>query len=98
MTRPVRTRPVRTRRARVTALPQLLATAVETNPDGVAVVLADATRTLGSLSYAEIDERSSRIARLLIERGIGAGDLVAIGIPRSISSRAIRLERSSISA
>nr|WP_316573503.1 non-ribosomal peptide synthetase [Nocardia canadensis] len=86
MTRPVRTRPVRTRRARVTALPQLLATAVETNPDGVAVVLADATRTLGSLSYAEIDERSSRIARLLIERGIGAGDLVAIGIPRSIES------------
>ncbi|MFF0352979.1 amino acid adenylation domain-containing protein [Nocardia sp. NPDC003167] len=77
---------MRTRRARVTALPQLLATAVETNPDGVAVVLADAASTLGSLSYAEIDERSSRIARLLIARGIGAGDLVAIGIPRSIES------------
>ncbi|PWV77813.1 amino acid adenylation domain-containing protein [Nocardia neocaledoniensis] len=86
MTRPVRTRPVRTRPTRVTALPQLLATAVETNPDGVAVVLADATRALGSLSYAELDERSSRIARLLIARGIGAGDLVAIGIPRSIES------------
>ncbi|WP_067982733.1 amino acid adenylation domain-containing protein [Nocardia caishijiensis] len=77
---------MRTRRARVTALPQLLATAVETAPDGVAVVLADATRTLGSLTYAELDERSSRIARLLIARGIGAGDLVAIGIPRSIES------------
>ncbi len=86
MTRPVRTRPVRTRPTRVTALPQLLATAVETNPDGVAVVLADAARALGSLSYAELDERSSRIARLLIARGIGAGDLVAIGIPRSIES------------
>ncbi|MGW6425738.1 amino acid adenylation domain-containing protein [Nocardia sp. NPDC055053] len=77
---------MRTRRARVTALPQLLATAVETNPDGVAVVLADAGQTLGGLSYAELDERSSRIARLLIDRGIGAGDLVAIGIPRSIES------------
>ncbi|MEV0333175.1 amino acid adenylation domain-containing protein [Nocardia sp. NPDC050717] len=86
MTRPVRTRPVRTRPTRVTALPQLLATAVETNPDGVAVVLADAARALGSLSYAELDERSSRLARLLIARGIGAGDLVALGIPRSIES------------
>ncbi|MEV6062151.1 amino acid adenylation domain-containing protein [Nocardia asteroides] len=86
MTRPVRTRPVRTRPARVTALAQLLATAVETNPDGVAVVLADAARTLGSLSYAELDERSNRIARLLIARGIGAGDLVALGISRSIES------------
>ncbi|MFD3744428.1 amino acid adenylation domain-containing protein [Nocardia sp. NPDC058633] len=86
MTRPARTRPVRTRRPRVTALAQLLATAVETNPDGLAVVLADATHTLGSLTYAELDERSNRIARLLIGRGIGAGDLVAIGIPRSIES------------
>ncbi|WP_432420312.1 amino acid adenylation domain-containing protein [Nocardia neocaledoniensis] len=77
---------MRTRPTRVTALPQLLATAVETNPDGVAVVLADATRALGSLSYAELDERSSRVARLLIARGIGAGDLVTIGIPRSIES------------
>ncbi|MFF2395146.1 amino acid adenylation domain-containing protein [Nocardia sp. NPDC058114] len=86
MTRPARTRPVRTRRPRVTALAQLLATAVETNPDGLAVVLADAARTLGSLTYAELDERSNRIARFLIGRGIGAGDLVAIGIPRSIES------------
>ncbi|WKG10292.1 amino acid adenylation domain-containing protein [Nocardia sp. PE-7] len=86
MTRPARTRPVRTRRPRVTALAQLLATAVETNPDGLAVVLADATRTIGSLTYAELDERSNRIARLLIDRGIGAGDLVAIGIPRSVES------------
>ncbi|WP_435827914.1 amino acid adenylation domain-containing protein [Nocardia fluminea] len=79
-------RPVRTRRPRVTALAQLLATAVETNPDGLAVVLADATHTLGSLTYAELDERSNRLARFLIGRGIGAGDLVAIGIPRSIES------------
>ncbi|WP_446224337.1 amino acid adenylation domain-containing protein [Nocardia sp. IBHARD005] len=86
MTRPARTRPVRTRRPRVTALAQLLATAVETNPDGLAVVLADATSTIDSLTYAELDERSNRIARFLIGRGIGAGDLVAIGIPRSVES------------
>ncbi|MBC7303916.1 MAG: amino acid adenylation domain-containing protein [Nocardia sp.] len=86
MTRPARTRPVRTRRPRVTALAQLLAAAVEINPDGLAVVLADATATLGTLTYADLDERSNRIARFLIDRGVGAGDLVAIGIPRSIES------------
>ncbi|MFE3542443.1 amino acid adenylation domain-containing protein [Nocardia sp. NPDC059177] len=77
---------MRTRRPRVTTLAQLLAAAAETNPDGVAVVLADATRTLGTRTYAELDEQSTRIARLLIARGIGAGDLVAIGISRSIES------------
>ncbi|WP_278264595.1 non-ribosomal peptide synthetase [Nocardia sp. AG03] len=86
MTRPARTRPVRTRRPRVTTLAQLLATAVETAPDSTAVVLADATRTLDSRTYAELDERSTRIARLLIARGIGAGDLVALGISRSVES------------
>ncbi|WP_432279341.1 AMP-binding protein, partial [Nocardia brasiliensis] len=47
---------------------------------------ADATATLSQLSYAELDERSTRLARLLIDRGIGPEDLVAIGIPRSIES------------
>ncbi|WP_442945706.1 amino acid adenylation domain-containing protein [Nocardia sp. SSK8] len=70
----------------MTTLAQLLAAAVETAPDGTAVVLADATRTLGTRTYAELDDRSTRIARLLIARGIGAGDLVAIGISRSIES------------
>ncbi|MGW4771331.1 amino acid adenylation domain-containing protein [Nocardia sp. NPDC004278] len=86
MTRPTRTRPVRTRQPRVTTLPQLMATAVEANPDGTAVVFADATATLGQLSYAELDDRSTRLARLLIERGVGPEDLVAVGIPRSLES------------
>ncbi|MGW4633966.1 amino acid adenylation domain-containing protein [Nocardia sp. NPDC004415] len=77
---------MRTRRPRVTTLAQVLATAVETAPDATAVVLADATRTIDSRTYAELDERSTRIARLLIARGIGAGDLVALGISRSIES------------
>ncbi|WP_433195706.1 amino acid adenylation domain-containing protein [Nocardia sp. CA-107356] len=86
MTRPTRTRPVRTRQPRVTTLPQLMATAAEANPDGIAVVFADATATLGQLSYAELDDRSTRLARLLIERGVGPEDLVAVGIPRSLES------------
>lgn len=86
MTRPVRQRPTRTRRPRVTTLPQLMASAVEANPSGTAVVYADAAATLGALTYAELDERSTRLARLLIDRGIGPEDLVAIGIPRSLDS------------
>ncbi|WP_416276896.1 amino acid adenylation domain-containing protein [Nocardia sp. alder85J] len=38
------------------------------------------------MSYAELDERSTRLARLLIDSGIGPEDLVALGIPRSLDS------------
>ncbi|MEU1984151.1 amino acid adenylation domain-containing protein [Nocardia sp. NPDC019395] len=86
MTRTARTRPTRTRRPRGITLPQLMATAVETNPTGTAVSYADATGNLGRLTYAELDERSNRLARLLIARGIGPEDLVAIGVTRSIES------------
>ncbi|WP_157762223.1 non-ribosomal peptide synthetase [Nocardia yamanashiensis] len=84
--RSVRTRPVRARGPRIPTLPRLLAAAVETDPDAVALILADETATLATLTYAELDERSTRLARQLIERGAGPGDLVAIGIPRSIES------------
>ncbi|WP_280415630.1 AMP-binding protein [Nocardia carnea] len=86
MTRPVRTRPQRTRRPRVTTLPQLIANAVETNPDGVALVLADGTGPLEQVSYADLDAWSSRLARALIARGIGPEDLVAVAIPRSLDA------------
>ncbi|WP_169332725.1 non-ribosomal peptide synthetase [Nocardia araoensis] len=67
-------------------LPELLAAAVENNPDGVAVVYADASHRLAEVEYIDLDERSTRLARLLIGRGIGPEDLVAVGIPRSLDS------------
>lgn len=36
-----------------------------------------------SISYREIDEASSKLARVLIDRGIGAEDFVAVSFPRS---------------
>ncbi|MFQ6398348.1 amino acid adenylation domain-containing protein [Nocardia sp. KC 131] len=86
MTRTARVRPARTSRARATTLPQLIAAAVEANPAGTAIVCADATSRSVALSYAELDERSTRLARLLIERGIGPEDLVAIAMARSLHS------------
>ncbi|MEU8898016.1 non-ribosomal peptide synthase/polyketide synthase, partial [Nocardia sp. NPDC048505] len=86
MTRPTRTRPARPQRSRVKTLPQLLAAAVEANPSGTAVVFADARTSLAQLSYAELDERSTRLARLLLARGVGPEDLVAVGVPRSVDS------------
>ncbi|NKX87503.1 non-ribosomal peptide synthetase [Nocardia coubleae] len=63
-----------------------MSAAVEQNPDGVALVFADGTGTLGSLSYRELDQRSTRIARYLIDLGVGPESLVAMGITRSIES------------
>uniref|UniRef100_UPI0012ED9638 non-ribosomal peptide synthetase n=1 Tax=Aldersonia kunmingensis TaxID=408066 RepID=UPI0012ED9638 len=59
----------------------LLAEAVALNPGGTAVVFEDR-----QLSYRELDDASNRLARLLIDRGIGADDLVAVGIRRSLES------------
>ncbi|TDP27613.1 AMP-binding protein [Nocardia ignorata] len=67
-------------------MPRLMSAAVEQNPDGVALVFADGTGTLGSLSYRELDQRSTRIARYLIDLGVGPESLVAMGITRSIES------------
>ncbi|WP_430333760.1 non-ribosomal peptide synthase/polyketide synthase [Rhodococcus sp. ACT016] len=76
-----RERPARRGRSRATTLPQLLAAAVERDPSATALIFGDRSR-----SYADLDAWSSRLARVLIERGIGPGDLVAVAVPRSIES------------
>ncbi|MFC9663384.1 non-ribosomal peptide synthase/polyketide synthase [Nocardia sp. NPDC127606] len=62
-------------------LPDLLATAVAADPDRDAVTDGDRT-----LTYRELDRASSRLARVLIDSGVGPDDVIAVGIPRSIES------------
>ncbi|MFE4534669.1 amino acid adenylation domain-containing protein [Streptomyces scopuliridis] len=52
---------------------------VARDPEAVAVVRGDE-----SLSYREVDERSNRLARLLIDAGVGPERVVALVLPRSV--------------
>ncbi|WP_327117754.1 amino acid adenylation domain-containing protein [Nocardia sp. NBC_01730] len=79
--KPVRVRPVRARQQTVNTLPRQLAAAVEADPDGTAV-----SHDGVALSYRELDEVSSRLARVLIARNVGPGDLVVVAIAPSIES------------
>ncbi|MGW4354475.1 amino acid adenylation domain-containing protein, partial [Nocardia sp. NPDC004582] len=62
-------------------LPDLLAAAVAARPDHVALVEGDR-----ELTYRELDSMSNRVARVLIERGVGPDDMVAVAMPRSLDS------------
>ena len=66
----------------------LLTALVESAADAVAVRFNPSGDPADQrqLTYRELDAVSSRWARELLARGIGAGDTVAIGIPRSIES------------
>ncbi|MEW2493516.1 amino acid adenylation domain-containing protein [Streptomyces nodosus] len=59
--------------------PQLFGATVERDPDAVAVVC-----DTDSLSYRETDERANRLARVLIDAGVGPERLVALVLPRSV--------------
>ncbi|WP_285497909.1 non-ribosomal peptide synthetase, partial [Streptomyces hygroscopicus] len=67
-----------TRREAV-SIPELFARQVQRVPDATAVVFGDRT-----LTYAELDAASNRLARLLIAEGIGPERIVALALPRSI--------------
>ncbi|MEW2162671.1 non-ribosomal peptide synthase/polyketide synthase [Streptomyces sp. NPDC007084] len=56
----------------------LLTTQAAATPDAVALVSGDTT-----LTYAELDTRINRMARLLLARGAGPEQVVALGLPRS---------------
>ncbi|MEU2005891.1 non-ribosomal peptide synthase/polyketide synthase [Rhodococcus sp. NPDC019616] len=67
-------------------LPQLLTAAVRSNPDGVAVTGPSVAGMWASLSYRELDESSTRLARLLIDLQVGPEVAVAVALPRSLES------------
>ncbi|MFE3255849.1 amino acid adenylation domain-containing protein [Nocardia sp. NPDC059091] len=69
--------PAVTTTAHGTALPQSLSAAVEDDPDGPALVRGEET-----VSYRDLDARSSRLARFLIGRGCGPGTGVAVRLDR----------------
>lgn len=56
--------------------PRALALQAEAAPDRTALVCGSTTRT-----RREIDERSTRLARVFAERGVGEGDFVTIALP-----------------
>ncbi|WP_168702039.1 non-ribosomal peptide synthase/polyketide synthase, partial [Gordonia paraffinivorans] len=62
-------------------LPQIFADAATVNPHQVAV--EDGERTI---TYSELDARSNRLARVLLERGVRAGSFVAVAMPRSLDT------------
>jgi enterobactin synthetase component F len=62
-----------------TTLVELFAAQAAATPDAVAVEFGDT-----ALSYAELNARADRLARLLVERGVGAEKVVALALPRSV--------------
>ncbi|MGW0094913.1 amino acid adenylation domain-containing protein [Streptomyces sp. NPDC003328] len=59
-------------------IPDLFEAQVARTPDAPAVACGDVV-----LSYAELNAKVNRLAHLLLSRGIGLDDLVAVAVPRS---------------
>ncbi|MEU2543825.1 amino acid adenylation domain-containing protein [Streptomyces iakyrus] len=60
-------------------VPALFEARVAEGPERTAVVFGGE-----SLSYAELDARAERLAHVLLGRGVGPGDFVALALPRSV--------------
>ncbi|OLQ49029.1 non-ribosomal peptide synthetase [Bacillus licheniformis] len=61
------------------SLPEQFENLAALSPDAIAVVYEDQ-----SLSYAELNERANRLARMLISEGVGPEQFVALALPRSL--------------
>ncbi|MFJ1449355.1 amino acid adenylation domain-containing protein [Bacillus halotolerans] len=60
-------------------LPDLFEKQAALSPDSIAVVYEDK-----AMSYMELNERANRLARLLISKGVGPEQFVALALPRSL--------------
>ncbi|MEC1673194.1 non-ribosomal peptide synthetase [Bacillus mojavensis] len=60
-------------------LPELFEKQAVSSPDSIAVVYKDK-----AMSYTELNERANRLARLLISKGVGTEQFVALALPRSL--------------
>ncbi|WP_157224258.1 non-ribosomal peptide synthetase [Nocardia paucivorans] len=80
------TRRVQHVRSRHLLFGQLLTAAVDTAFDTVAVRFDPTGNPTDrrELTYRELDEESARLARHLIDYGVGPGDFVAVALPRSV--------------
>ncbi|MFF1278698.1 amino acid adenylation domain-containing protein [Streptomyces marokkonensis] len=67
----------------LSTLTERFAGAAAAHPGNTAVIGFDGDDRR-TLTYRELDERSNRLARLLISRGVRRGDLVALAMPRSV--------------
>ncbi|MEU0499432.1 amino acid adenylation domain-containing protein, partial [Nocardia sp. NPDC005998] len=65
-------------------LVSLLDATVAATPDAIALVADVPTGGKLKLTYAELDSQVNRLARYLIERGVGSEDRVALAIRRSV--------------
>ncbi|WP_280454259.1 non-ribosomal peptide synthetase [Nocardia brasiliensis] len=62
-------------------LPEILTAGARLDPEAIAIRAGDF-----ALTYREVDERTNRLARVLIASGAGPERAVAISIPRSLES------------
>ncbi|MFI8888635.1 amino acid adenylation domain-containing protein, partial [Streptomyces sp. NPDC053813] len=62
-----------------TTLPELFAAQAARTPDALALIDGGT-----ELTYAQLDARANRLARLLVDRGVRPGGTVAVALPRSV--------------